>query len=190
MKQLCAFLLSLVAFNCSYGQTNYKETKSLTIQTDAFDVLAKGFSLWGNYTANYNRIFVAGGRNELPDFLNPQKDDFLETRKYFLQIGYYRFFKKIDGLFVGAESIYQNMEITAKSTSEKQKSAVLRVAPVIGYEWTPLKNKVPKLTITPWISERFPVVSDKVSFMNTSKTYQTANFNFVMGLNLGYRFGL
>ena len=58
------------------------------------DFMANGFSLWGNYTFNYNRIFLDGGINELPDFLNSLSDNFTEKRKYFIQTGYYRFFKK------------------------------------------------------------------------------------------------
>jgi len=172
------------------AQENYKKGKNITIQMDAFDVMAKGFSVWTAYTFNYNRIFVDGGRNELPNFLNPQKNDFYETRKFFFQGGYYRFLKKPDGLFLGIEGIFQQMEIRAKISGELQDNPVVRIAPVIGYEWTPFKKKLSRFTITPWISERFPIYSKSVSFATTSKTYKTADFNFVMGLNMGYRFAL
>ena len=61
-----------------YGQrsipTDYKGGNSIGLQMDAFDFMAKGFSIWCNYTSNYNRIFLDVGRNELPDFLNPLSD--------------------------------------------------------------------------------------------------------------------
>ncbi len=190
MKVYSLFLILFLNIGYAQAQENYKNGKSLTVQMDAFDFLAKGFSVWTAYTFNYNRIFIDGGRNELPDFLNPQKDDFYETRKYFMQTGYYRFFQKPDGFFAGIEFIFQQMEIKAKETNELEQNPVFRFAPVIGYEWAPLKNKFPAFTITPWISERFPLYSQTVAFDTTPKTYKTANFNFVMGLNIGYRFGL
>lgn len=182
---LTAFVLLVGQVN---AQENYKKGKSVTIQMDAFDFMAKGFSIWTAYTFNYNRIFIDGGRNELPDFLNKQKVDFYETRKFFIQGGYYRFLKKPDGLFFGVEGIFQQMEVKAKISGELQDNPVIRVAPVIGYEWTPFKKKLSRFTITPWISERFPIYSKPVPFATTSKTYKTADFNFVMGLNMGYRF--
>ena len=98
-----------------YGQrsipTDYKGGNSIGLQMDAFDFMAKGFSIWCNYTSNYNRIFLDVGRNELPDFLNPLSDDFVEKRKYFIQTGYYRFLDKPDGFFVGVELIFQRMEL-------------------------------------------------------------------------------
>jgi hypothetical protein len=189
MTKIFLSVLLLFTFSVVNAQENYKSGKSLTVQMDAFDFMAKGFSIWTAYTFNYNRIFIDGGMNELPDFLNPQKDDFYETRKFFIQGGYYRFLKKPDGLFIGIEGIFQKMEIKAKASNEKKDNPVFRVAPVIGYEWAPFKTKAPKFTITPWISERFPIYSKSVAFSSTTKTYKTADFNFVMGLNLGYRFG-
>lgn len=190
MSRILLTVLLFISLHVAHAQenANYKSGQSFTIQTDAFDLMAKGFSLWAGYTFHYNRIFIDGGRNELPDFLNPQKDDFYETRKFFLQAGYYRFLKNPDGLFLGVEGIYQQMEINATATNETQDNPVVRIAPVVGYEWTPFKSKAPKLTITPWISERFPLYSKSVSFATTTKTYKTAAYNFVMGLNIGYRF--
>lgn len=150
--------------------------------------MAKGLSLWGNYTFNYNRVFLDGGINELPDFLNPLSDDFTEKRKYFIQTGYYRFLKKPNGLFVGMELIYQQMEISSKSTSEIYENGVLRIAPVLGFEWIPFKS-YNKFSITPWISERLPLYSKEVYFPLTGKNYKTADFNFVMGCNVGIRLG-
>lgn len=190
MTRIYFTALLLFTFSVLHAQENYKKGKSVSVQIDGFDLMAKGFSIWTAYTFNYNRIFIDGGRNELPDFLNPQKDDFYETRKFFIQAGYYRFLKNPDGLFFGMEGIYQQMEIKVKASNETIDNPVFRVAPVIGYEWTPFKTVAPKFTITPWISERFPIYSKAVSFTSTTKTYKTADFNFVMGLNLAYRFGL
>lgn len=188
MKRILILIALVLLAGQVFTQENYKKGKSITIQMDAFDFMAKGFSVWTAYTFNYNRIFIDGGRNELPDFLNKQKNDFYETRKFFFQGGYYRFLKKPDGLFFGVEGIFQQMEVKAKISGELQDNPVIRVAPVIGYEWTPFKKKLSRFTITPWISERFPIYSKPVSFATTSKTYKTADFNFVMGLNMGYRF--
>lgn len=188
MKQIIILTALVLLGENLIAQENYKKGKSIIIQTDAFDFMAKGFSIWTAYTFNYNRIFIDGGRNELPDFLNKQKDDFYETRKFFIQGGYYHFLKKPDGLFVGVEGIFQQMEVKAKISGELQDNSVIRVAPVIGYEWTPFKKKLSRFTITPWISERFPIYSKSVSFITTTKTYKTTDFNFVMGLNMGYRF--
>lgn len=189
MRRVFLSVLMLGTFSVVNGQDNYKIGKSITVQMDAFDFMAKGFSIWAAYTFNYNRIFIDGGRNELPDFLNPLKDDFQETRSFFVQTGYYRFLKKPDGLFFGVEAIYQQMEIKSKVSNETKESPVFRAAPVIGYEWTPFKAKAKRFTITPWISVRMPIYSKSISFATTTKTYDAADFNFVMGLNLGYRFG-
>ena len=188
MKPIIWTVFILLMFTNLYGQQNYKSGKSLSIQMDAFDFVARGFSIWTGYTFGYNKVFVDGGMNRLPDFLNPQGDDFIETRKYFIQTGYYRFLHKPDGLFFGVEGIFQQMEIQPIGSDEVNKNPVLRVAPVIGYEWTPFRKFAPNFTITPWISERFPLYSKAVAFSTTTKTYKTADYNFVMGLNLGYRF--
>lgn len=184
------FVILLFTGKYSEAQTHYASEKSIIIQTDVFDFAAKGFSVWGGYTFHYNRIFIAGGKNELPDFLNPLQANFYEQRKYFVQGGYYRFLHKPEGLFLGVEAIFQQMEITAKATNEIQDNQVLRAAPVIGFAWVPFKTSVPRLTITPWMSERLPIVSPSVSFTTIPQQYQTADFNFVMGLNIGYQFGV
>ena len=80
---------------------------------DAFDFMAKGFSIWTAYTFNYNRIFIDGGRNDCLTF-EQTKDDFYETRKFFIQGGYYRFWKSQTVLFFGVEGIFQQMEVKAK----------------------------------------------------------------------------
>ena len=183
------FLILLLNFNGTYAQNvpkNYRENKSFSIQTDVFDLMAKGFSIGGHYTFNYNRFFLATGINELPDFLNPQSNEFLEKRKFFIQAGYLKFFRKTKGLFLGVETIFQQMEISAKTTNEIKENPVVRIAPVLGYEFLLLKSN--KLTITPWISERLPLYSKSIEFQSIGQTYKTADFNFVMGLNLGYRF--
>ncbi len=187
MKQITILLVAIFFLSTVSAQENYKAGKSFTLQMDGFDFMAKGFSVWGAYTFNHNRVFGDGGRNELPDFLNPQSEDFYETRNYFVQAGYYRFLKKIDGLFVGIEFIYQQMGIEAIASNELQQSNVIRFAPVIGFEWAPFKTKAPKFTVTPWISERLPIYSKAISFTTTTKTYKTADYNFVMGINFGYR---
>lgn len=182
------FLALLIwAINPLYAQEDYKAGKSISLQTDAFDFMAKGASIWAAYTANYNRVFLDGGINELPDFLNPQSDDFIERRKYFVQTGYYRFLKNTNGLFIGAELIFQQMEISSTLTNEIQDNPVLRAAPVVGYEFTPFKASLPQFSITPWTSLRLPLYSQSVSFTSTVDTYKTADINFVMGLNLSYR---
>ena len=79
------------------------------------------------------------------------------------------------------------MEISSKLTSEIQNNPVLRVAPVIGYEWTPFKS-FDNFTITPWVSERFPLYSKPIEFSSIGESYKTSDFNFVMGCNFGYRF--
>ncbi|MDG1046446.1 MAG: hypothetical protein P8P81_07560 [Bacteroidia bacterium] len=136
-KKIALIALTIVIGNFVYGQKaenfDYKQGKSFSLQMDAFDFMAKGFSLWGNYTFNYNRIFLDGGINQLPDFLNSLSDDFTEKRKYFIQAGYYRFIKKPNELFIGVELIYQQMKISNKSTSEVMENEVLRIAPVLGF---------------------------------------------------------
>lgn len=186
--------LLIVAISCfsilvigQSGDADYKSGNSFALQMDAFDFAAKGFSFWVNYTFHYNRIFIDAGKNELPDLLNPQGDDFKEKRKFFFQTGYYRFLRKPNGLFVGVEGIYQQMEISSKNTTEVKDNDVVRIAPVIGYEWAPFKRSLPRFTLTPWMSERFPLYSTSVDFPQAEKSYKTANFNFVMGLNVGYR---
>lgn len=166
---------------------DYKAGKSWGIQMDAFDFLAQGFSLWLQGTFNYNRVFLDGGINELPDFLNPQSADFRERRQYFIQGGYYRFLKKPNGLFIGGEIIFQQMEISSKTSNETLQNQVLRAGPVIGFEWLPIKSWS-RFSITPWISQRLPLYSPESYFPEAGKHYQTANFNFVMGCNLGIRF--
>lgn len=188
MKYYLTIIYAIFVSAYSFGQSpkDYKQGRSFAFQTDAFDLMAKGFSLGANTTFNYNRIFVAAGKNELPDFLNPNSEVFYEKRKFFVQAGYLRFLKKTNGLFLGVETIYQKMEVSVKLTSDKKDNSVVRIAPVIGYEWTPFKNSFPQVTITPWISERIPLYSKEVQFID--KSYKTADFNFVMGLNLAYRF--
>lgn len=182
--------LFVLTFEVAHGQvdkTDYKERKSFAIQTDVFDLVAKGFSIGGSYTFNHNRIFVATGRNELPDLLNSLSDKFYEKREFFIQAGYYRFLKKSNGLFVGIETIFQQMKISSKTTNESVGNPVLRIAPLVGYEWMPIKS-IDQFTITPWMSERLPLYSKAVNFPLTGNSYKTADFNFVMGLNVGYRF--
>ena len=180
------FTTILLTISTVSKSQNKSQEISFTLQTDAFDFMAKGFSLWGSMNINKNRIFLVGGRNELPDFLNPQSDNFIETRTYFVQSGYVRFLSKPKGVFVGGELIFQQMNIKAKATNEELLSPVLRIAPVIGYEWTPF-DKLP-ISIIPWICERFPIYSQLVRFDGLTETYKTANLNFVMGCNLGYTF--
>ena len=191
-KKIALIALTIVIGNFVYGQKaenfDYKQGKSFSLQMDAFDFMAKGFSLWGNYTFNYNRIFLDGGINQLPDFLNSLSDDFTEKRKYFIQAGYYRFIKKPNELFIGVELIYQQMKISNKSTSEVMENGVLRIAPVLGFEWIPFKS-YDKFSITPWVSERLPLYSKEVYFPLAAKNYKTADFNFVMGCNIGIRLG-
>lgn len=188
MERIFTLLLVTLLIGPLKAQKNYKEGKSLTIQMEAFDFMAKGFSIWTAYTQNYNRFFLDGGRNELPDFLNPQSDSFYEKRQFFIQAGYCRFLKKVDGLYWGVEGIYQNMTILAKKSNESNKNPVLRVAPLIGFEWTPFIQTLPNLTLSPWMSGRIPIYSKPVIFTSTPMTYKTTDFNFVMGLNIGYRF--
>lgn len=188
MKRVAIFLSLSWLIIQSMAQNNYKAGKTLTLQMDAFDFMARGFSVWASYTFNYNRIFLDGGRNELPDFLNPEKEYFYETRTFFIQTGYYRFLKKPDGLFFGLELIFQQMEIKAKASDERRNNPVIRIGPAAGYEWTPFRKRLSNFTITPWISLRFPIYSKTVSFSTTTETYKTPDFNFVMGMNLGYRF--
>jgi len=169
------------------AQSDYRQKNSLALHTDVFDVIAKGASLYGSYTFQQNRIFIAGGRNELPAFLNPQGGSFREVRTYFIQSGYYRFLPRINGLFIGVEAIFQQMEISVVEGWEMRPNSVLRMGPVIGYEWLPFPSQLPGLSVTPWISERFPLYSRSLAFSTTAESYKTADFNFVMGLNLGYR---
>lgn len=182
--KLSVLLFTIVCLSIS--TVSKAQDVSFTLQTDAFDFMAKGFSVWGSVNINQNRIFLVGGRNKLPDFLNPQSDDFVETRTYFIQSGYVRFLSKPKGVFVGGELIFQQMNITSKLTAEQQVNPVLRIAPVIGYEWKPFE-KLP-ISIIPWICERFPIYSKSVIFNGQSETYKTADFNFVMGCNISYTF--
>ena len=62
--------LLLTAFLLTISTISKTQDISFTLQTDAFDFMAKGFSVWGSVNFNQNRVFLVGGRNELPDFLN------------------------------------------------------------------------------------------------------------------------
>lgn len=174
---------------CSYGIGMAQELpkKYLSVQVDAFDFMAKGFSLWGVYTSGQNRLFLDAGVNALPDFLNPLSDDFIEKRTFFVQGGYYRFTSARRKLFLGGEFIFQSMEVSAKNSSEIQSNPVLRVAPAMGYEWTPFKTQS-AFTIAPWMSLRLPLISEEVFFQSIERAYKTADINFVMECNLGLRF--
>lgn len=185
-----AFLVLLLLLGTRAAQASEADStvKAIAVQMDMFDFMAKGFSVWGVYTQGQNRFFLDGGRNELPDFLNPDSEFFYETRSYFVQGGYYRLLNKPTGLFVGVEAIYQQMEIEYKSTMELSNNVVIRVGPVVGYEIKPFKQSAPNVSIIPWLSERIPVVNEPVVFNSTELTYSTAKFNFVMGCNVSLAF--
>jgi hypothetical protein len=187
------FLLSLILIFSGFGavraqESETKPTLAITLQMDSFDFIAKGFSVWSNVNFNQNRVYLAGGLNELPDFLNDQGDDFSEKRDYFIQLGYVRFLNKPNGLFIGGDIILQAMSITSDTTNEELDKTVIKVAPVIGYEWIPFKN-VSNFSITPWMAERISVSAKDLDFSD-GKTYKNRIDNFVMGLNFGYRFDL
>jgi len=106
-----------------------------------------------------------------------------------VQAGYYRFLPRVKGLFVGAEVIFQQMEVAAKASTEVRENQVVRIGPALGYEWLlPIKD-FDRLSLTPWISQRLPLYSPKVPFSTLGENYKTADFNFVMGCNLGIRLG-
>jgi len=190
MKMTIVWMLIFSWALAAYGQGSEGEDGkpgiSLSVQVDAFDFIAKGFSGWIATTFDKNRVFLVGGMNELPDFLNPLQENFGERRRFFFQGGYCRFLRQPVGLFVGGELIYQQMEITQKSTGTQLGNGVLRAGPVVGYEWLPFKKRK-RILLTPWASIRLPLHSPEVVFSNPEGTYKTSDFNFVMGFNLGYR---
>jgi len=190
MQKTFLVLLLFMGIRAAQASDTDSTVKTIAVQMDMFDFMAKGFSVWGVYTHGQNRFFLDGGRNELPDFLNPDSEFFYETRSYFVQGGYYRLLSKPSGLFIGVEAIYQQMEIEYESTQELSNNVVVRVGPVVGYEIKPFKHSASNISIVPWISERIPVVNESVAFVSTEQTYTTATFNFVMGCNVSLAFDI
>lgn len=188
MSKIFILVVFLFTYSLLDAQENYNNGKSVTIQTDLMDPMAKGASLWLNFDMNKQRLFSAVGFNELPDFLNAKKDDFSEKRDWFVQLGYgYRLGKK-ENWIAGVQMIYKDLTAISKSTNEEKDLKVLRTCPIVFYEWKFIKSQ-PRLSLTPWASYRIDVLNQKAVFPIAQKEYSSAKGNFAMGINLGYKFG-
>ncbi|MEO0895327.1 MAG: hypothetical protein AAFY71_02830 [Bacteroidota bacterium] len=179
---LLSFLLTSFPLSHLYSQHAWG------IQSDILDPLgANGASLWLNYDQNRHRVFTAVGFNELPDFLNNQRDNFQEKRDFFLQLGYgYKTGMK-KRFILGAQVMYKDMTISAKANSSEEDLQALRFCPIMIYEWRFLKA-LPNISLSPWASYRFDVLRRTAEFSSPNLSYQTSFANFAMGFNLGYTF--
>lgn len=77
MSKIFILVVFLFTYSLLDAQENYNNGKSVTIQTDLMDPIAKGASLWLNFDTNKHRLFQRLGLMNYLIF-ECQKDDFSE----------------------------------------------------------------------------------------------------------------
>ncbi len=195
LKTFLAYL-PLISASYAYGPDKQSPKFSLAVQTDLMAYTTKGgYSLWATARHNQNQLSLS--------FVNyPNRDNSfykesgLKENDRFLRIGLSRYWgkKKMKNFFYGVNVEFHWRELLEDGSNEIIKDTYWQFAPIVGYDWFPLKNKENQLknfSTMLWAGPRFHpnyYKQDRV-FENTGSVYPIPDFiNASFGINLSYTF--